>query len=347
MLERLKKERDEADKMMEAIGKEQEPPAPPAPNPDDSQKPPTAPPDEPPAPAAPPETPPSDNQEVERLQGEITRFQQEITRLRAQLDDENNQTYKSQALLFKSQRDAARDELRELKEQVKAQPPASPAPPTPPPLAEPDENDEDYKTLVEEYGAKAAKAIWRIGSKGKQVSPEDIAKVVEEKTKPMSEKLETVEQGTAEERFFNNLNSKVPDWKKMNGWEGLPQDPKFTAFLKETVPYQDYTFNDMLNHYYQQGDAAKVAQVFEAFKKTAPPAPEPPPPNPLEQHLEPTKTNRGTEIPTDKTKPTYTRAEIEEFDKKKRAGMLHGMTKEEIQAKSKLYQDAIFEGRVR
>lgn len=328
-----KQDREEAEKFMEAIG---EPPAevpevtPPAPEATpDPQTPPPA-----------PEVPQSDSPE-------ITRLQAEIDRLRVLLEDADSQTYRSQALLFKSQRDTARDELRELK----AAPPA-PAAPTPAPrnVAEPDDADEDFTALVEEFGEKTAKAMWRLAQKNGKIDPAEVNRIVEEKTKPVADTLETVKQNqavTAEERFFNNLATKVPDWQEINGSGKKAQDPKFTGFLLEKVPFQEYTFNDLLTHHYSQGNADKVAQIFETFKERVKPT-EPPTPKPsLEQHLEPDKTNRGVTPPSDNTKPTYTRTEIEKFDREKRAGTLYGMTKDEIAAKSRLYQDAIHEGRVK
>ena len=332
MHERMKREREEAQKIMDSIGMQQEP-ADNQPHDDaDSQTTEVTPPEKTEVTA----TPPADSQEIARLNGEVTR-------LRAQLDDENNQTHRSQALLFKSQRDTARAELAELKEQMKAQPKPEP---------EPDTTDADYNDMVAEIGEKAAKIWLKDRNKANKVSADEVNRMVEERVKPITDNLEAVNQGqavTARERFFNDLSAKVPEWKTINGWDSTPQDPKFTAFAFEKVPFQDYTFNDLLNHHYAEGNAAKVAQIFETFKerhavKTDESAKE----NGLEQHLEPTKTNRGTQTPTDKsTKPTYTRKEIEEFDKQKRSGTLYGMSREDIAAKSKLYQDAIFEGRVK
>lgn len=337
MLAKLKQEREEAERMMDSLGQEQEAPEAPAP---DETEPQTAPAPEPEKPEV---VPANDSQEIARLQDEIDR-------LRAQLDDENNQTHRSQALLFKSQRDTAREELRELKEQLKETP--KPAPTPTPKANEPDESDEDYKVLVEEYGERAAKAMWRMAQSGK-VSTDEVNRLVEEKTKPVAETLETVKKDqaiSAEERFLSDLTVKVPDWRELNGGKGKPQDPKFTAFLSSPVPLQDYTYNDLLLHHYSKGNTNKVAQIFETFKEMHKPAEVVPPtekPNPLESLVEPTKTNRGTETPADNTKPIYTRKEIEEFDRQKRQGTLYGLTKEQIQTKSKLYQDAIFEGRVK
>lgn len=338
MLLKLKQEREEAERMMDSIGKEQEVPVEPAPEVEDSHQEPEAHIET--APTEPVEAP--DNQEVARLQAEVER-------LRNQLDDENNQTHRSQALLFKSQRDTAREEVRELKEQLKAKP--EPVTPPKPKTNEPDADDDNYKVLVEEYGEKAAKAMWKVAQVGK-ISSEDVSRMVDEKTKPVADKLESVTKDqaiSAEERFFNGLNAKVPDWKAIQGGDGKPQDPKFTAFLSTQVPLQDYSYNDLLLHHYNTGNAIKAAQIFEAFKEQHKPVmvPEVPKPNKLEQHLEPTKTNRGTETPADTSKPTYSRKEIEEFDRQKRQGTLYGMTKEQIQTKSKTYQDAIFEGRVK
>lgn len=333
MHSKLKQDREEAEKFMESIGE------PPQDAPEETPAPATA-----LDPQTPPPAPEQDNPEVARLQAEIDR-------LRVLLEDADSQTHRSQALLFKSQRDTARDELRELKEQMKAAPPATPAPPAPRQTADPDSADEDYAALVEEFGEKAAKSMWRLAQKNGKVDPAEVTRLVEEKTKPVADKLETVSQNqavTAEERFFNNLTTKVPDWREINGGSGKAQDPKFTGFLLEKVPFQDYTFNDLLTHHYGQGNTDKVAQIFETFKERNVTITPPPPKPSLEQHLEPDKTNRGVTPPTDtNTKPTYTRAEIEKFDREKRAGALYGMTREEIAAKSRLYQDAIHEGRVK
>lgn len=272
----------------------------------------------------------------------------EVASLKAQLDG-SKQKFTSLEGRF----NALVEQYRELKEAVK-QTPAAVEPSAPvAKQAEPDPNDEDYKTLVEEYGDKAAKSIWRMAQKAGGISDDKLVKLVEEKTRPVAEKLESVSKSqavTAEERFFTNLEAKVPDWKQINGWqnEGLQQDPKFSQFLDERVPFQNYTFNDLLAHSYQQGDVHKVAEIFNTFKGAAGKVDTPPAvkTSGLEQHLEPEKTGKGSPVTTMSNQEIIPKATYEAFYGSITKGTFKG-TKEERDKLDAKYEKALLEGRVR
>lgn len=217
--------------------------------------------------------------------------------------------------------------------------------------AEQNISDPDYDLLVEEYGEPAAKAMKNMTGKVLESAKSELETVKAElkQTQETTGKLQQSATQSAEERYFAELEKAVPDWKQINGGDGIPQDPKFTELLTQTVPFQDYTYNDLLQHHHSNGNVAKVAEIFKAVKAQQPAAETVKSANPLEQMLEPERTGKGTAPPMSTTKRTFTKEEVQKFDNDYmlyQSGRIQA-NPEKIEARWNEIQDAISEGRVR
>lgn len=79
----------------------------------------------------------------------------------------------------------------------------------------------------------------------------------------LEQKVDTIVKSTEEmarERFFNELKAVVPDWEAVNSENG------FLEMMNEMVPYQTYTFQDLLDHANSRNDSATVARIFSDYK---------------------------------------------------------------------------------
>lgn len=296
-------------------------------------------------PTSTPATPPAGSEEVDTLRAEVTRLQQLLA-------DENSPTYRHryEVLVGKYNAEIPRlaEKIRELEARLNEAPAAPAAPQTNP------EYEAAYHDLEEEYGPTTAKSILTIAQ---SLAQEQIAAAqqqfeaqLQERLQPYDEQVQQLAQTqaqTAQERFFSTLDALVPDWKQINGWrnEGIAQNPAFGAFLNETVPGGDFTFNDLLLQHYKRGNALKVKEVFDIFKSRNTAAPAAPPSKQVEQYIDPSKTGRGAAPPNNQPK-TYTRAEIDSFYDSRLKGTFRG-TREEAQRLEAEYEQAMLEGRVR
>ena len=217
---------------------------------------------------------------------------------------------------------------------------------------EPD-TDPDFALLVEEYGEPAANAMKNLTGKALAAAKKETESVREElqQTKEATGKLVEAASVTAEETYYKNLEKEVPGWKKINGsvTEGIPQDPKFTEMLRQKVPFQDYTYNDLLVHHHTQGNVAKVVEIFKAasVQSTETVAP---PVNPLEMLIEPDKTHKGTPPPVPPgQKKIFTRAEADRIKQDFTDFQAGRLKADPVKIKAKLDQvlEALQEDRVR
>lgn len=79
----------------------------------------------------------------------------------------------------------------------------------------------------------------------------------------LEQKVDTIVKSTEEmarERFFNELKAVVPEWETINAESG------FLEMMNELVPYQTYTFQDLLDHANSRNDSATVARIFSDYK---------------------------------------------------------------------------------
>jgi hypothetical protein len=271
----------------------------------------------------------------------IDTLRAEISRLRSQLEDENNPSWRAKYSTLQGMFNRLNEEVKELKEERKVEAPASPAPKV---------DEKLMKRLAESFGEEETEAISQlIEQRAEQIA----AQKTTEQLKPYQERIDRVEQSqvqTKEQGFFGALTSAVPDWKRINGWEpdGIGQQPQFAQFLDQPVPATDYTYNDLLQHHYQNGNVAKTAEIFNIFKTTQGSAePEPKAKTKgVEQYVDPGKTQKGTAPPDSTQKKTYSLTDIDRFYDNVTKGTFRGTYEERVNLE-KEYHQAIIEGRVK
>lgn len=79
----------------------------------------------------------------------------------------------------------------------------------------------------------------------------------------LEQKVETIAKSAADlarDRFFLDVEKSVPDWEAVN------VEPGFVEMMNERVPYQDYTFQDLMNNANSRNDSATVAKIFNDYK---------------------------------------------------------------------------------
>lgn len=110
---------------------------------------------------------------------------------------------------------------------------------------------------------------------------------------------------TAEDKFFDKLAAKVPDWEQVNVSDA------FIAWLQEVDPVYGVPRQAALTNAREQLDAQRAANVFLAFKASASPTP-PDVANPVDKQVSP-KTGAASPAPTQPTKPIVTQKQISDF----------------------------------
>lgn len=130
---------------------------------------------------------------------------------------------------------------------------------------------------------------------------DDVIKLLLSKVKPVEKKqdpdydnlrqeTETVKKDTEalkKERFYERLSAAVSDWEDVN------KDKEFLARLSEKVPYQNYTYQELMNHAANNYDSAIVAKIFKDLRPIKEDSPKR---KTLEDLAEP-PAKRGTERP--------------------------------------------------
>lgn len=211
--------------------------------------------------------------------------------------------------------------------------------------------DTDYALLVDEYGEPAAKAMKSMSGKVLEAAKKELEEVKAElnQTKEITGQLVNANALTAEQRFYAELDKAVPEWRSLNGEGDKPPAPEFAQLLMQTVPFQDYTYNDLLQYHHERGNVTKVAEIFKAVQVGQPVIPPAPKVNPLEQMLEPDRTQKGVTPPATENKKTFTKAEVAKFDNDYmlyQSGRLQA-DPVKIEARWNEIQDALADGRVR
>jgi len=270
----------------------------------------------------------------------IDTLKADIARLKAQQEDENNLSWKAKYNTLQGMFNRLNEEVKELKA-AKTAPAESPAPP---PV-----DEKLYKQLADTFGEEDAGAISRlIESKAEQIA----ARKLTEQLKPYQERIDRVEQTqvqTREQGFYAALAGAVPDWKQINGWgpDGIEQSPKFGQFLDQYVPATEHTYNDLLQHHYQNGNVAKTAEIFNIFKASQGSSePAKPKLTGVEKYIDPSKTQKGATAPDSTQKKTYSLTDIDRFYDSVTKGTFRGTYEERVNLE-KEYHQAIIEGRVK
>ncbi len=287
---------------------------------------------------------PEETPSQEALAGEsIDTLKAEVSRLKALIADENNPSWRAKYNTLQGMFNRLNEEVKELKEQGRGEKPDAQVP------KDDGVSDQLVNQLVEEFGTENTQVIKKlIALEAEKIA----AKKLEEQFKPVQDRIERVEKTQVQsetDRFFTALSAAVPDWKQINGWgpDAIEQQPKFAEFLDKIVPATDYTFNDLLQHHYQTGNAAKAAEIFKIYKASQETEAVKPKGTGAEQYIDPGKTQKGTTPPTDaQQKKTYSLDEIDKFYDSVTKGTFRG-TYEERESLDREYHQAIIEGRVK
>ncbi len=142
------------------------------------------------------------------------------------------------------------------------------------------------------------------------------------------------------DRFLASLTQQVPDWEVLNTNSG------FLAWLQEVDSVYGIPKHVALTNAYENGDVARVANIFKTYKNTLAPA-QPQArsnQNELQRQVAPTRTRSTSQPGDNQDKPMYSNGDIEKFYSDWRRGYY---TDEEAAQMEKQIHAAIAEGRVR
>lgn len=130
--------------------------------------------------------------------------------------------------------------------------------------------------------------------------------------------IEGRHQQSEQDRFYMDLNAKVPNWEQLN------TDPEFLSWLGTVDPYAGASRHLLLKSAYDSMDADRVAYFFTSFTDSKPKPVEPQ--AELEKQVAPPKKAKGTNAPP--AKPVYTISQINQFYKDKKLGKFAGREEE-------------------
>jgi hypothetical protein len=212
------------------------------------------------------------------------------------------------------------------------------------------EDSEYFDALKEEFGEKTAKAmISVVRAETSSIQKENAE--LRELLKQTGERTKAIESGfvkSAEDRYFESLAMKHPDWESLNGNEdrGLSQDTRFTKFLGEKVPGTGKSYNTLLQEAYDALDVSRTAEIFAIFKdrhKVTDPGKR----KSAEDYIDPSITGRGVTPPKSKEeKKIYTQAEHKKLMMQLQTGNFRGTREDRDKLADELIA-AELEGRIR
>lgn len=143
------------------------------------------------------------------------------------------------------------------------------------------------------------------------------------------------------DRFLASLTQQVPDWEALNVNQG------FLAWLQDVDPVYGIPKHVALTNAYENGDVARVANIFKTYKNTLAPAAQPQArsnQSELQRQVAPTRTRSTSQPGDNQDKQMYSNGDIEKFYTDWRRGYY---TDEEAAQMEKQIHAAIAEGRVR
>jgi regulator of replication initiation timing len=148
-------------------------------------------------------------------------------------------------------------------------------------------------------------------------------------------------QGVSEkDRFLAGLSQQVPDWESLNVNSG------FLEWLQEVDPVYGIPKNIALTNAYENGDVARVATIFKAYKSTLAPVAPAAKGNQqeLQRQVAPTRTRSGTPPDSSASEQYFTHQDIEQFYTDWRRGLYDDA---EAVSMEKQIHAAAAEGRIR
>lgn len=144
---------------------------------------------------------------------------------------------------------------------------------------------------------------------------------------------------TKQQKMLALLDEQVPDWRTVN------EDPEFLAWLDQSDAFSGVKRQQLFDQAAERNDGPRVVAFFKGFQTehavVTPPAPQPPAPQPaaqpaaapvaqgtpapLERFVAPGATRApGSGAPNEAQKRIYTRAEIEDFTRRKNGFVIKG-----------------------
>ena len=213
----------------------------------------------------------------------------------------------------------------------------------PPPAAQPQPvavNSQD----AEVFGEDLVKMIQRTASQ--MLGP--VAESVEQRLAQLEQNLQgtnKVVAKTADDTFFTDLRTQVPDFDEVNTSE------PFLAWLAEEDDLTGQPRQAALTAAGNARDLRRVVKVFNAFKKatgaTAQPSPPAPPASRLEAQVSPVSTGNGAASVTQNAqgKPLLTTAQVERFYSDVRRGAYRGNDQLRMQTEA-VINEALAENRI-
>lgn len=163
----------------------------------------------------------------------------------------------------KSKREAAEEEAAEIAKKLEAQPPTQPQEIK----LEDFFSDEDIEVYGRDYLLKQLKA------NQKMMDTQPLLDRIEElegQLRPLKRTAEDSQRQTSqamEERFWEVLNGKVPNWKQID------TDPEFIEYLQQTNPETGLPLQSLLTDASEKLDGHRVAAImkgYEASKQSLP-----------------------------------------------------------------------------
>ena len=265
----------------------------------------------------------------------------ELTALKEQLAAMEHRLSTVQGILKKSE--AEKKSLQEKLTELSAVPVKK--------VEQPKIEDTDYfVSLKEEFGEKTAKAmisVVKAETSALQKENEELRDLLLK----TGERTKAIESGfvkSAEDRYFESLGMKHPDWESINGNEdkGYTQDSRFTKFLSEKVPGTGKSYDALLQEAYDSLDVARTAEIFKIFKDRHPVV-DTAKQKDASHYVEPSVTGKGAKTPeTKKQKRTYTPEQHHKLMMELQTNSFRGTREEKIALQDELI-DAELEGRVR
>lgn len=197
---------------------------------------------------------------------------------------------------------------------------------------------------VENFGSDLVDMVQRVAER----TFGGVAQRVDAEVSKFAERLTALEQQlagttrsvavTAEEKFFDKLGAKVPNWEAIN------TDPRFLEWLQVVDPVYGIPRQVALSNAREQLDAARAINVFSAFLEPNIPN-SPTAPNPVDKQVSP-RTGAANPAPVQPAQQHMTQKQISDFYNDMARRRYAGREAEAVEIERAINL-AIAEGRVR
>ncbi len=175
------------------------------------------------------------------------------------------------------------------------------------------------KTLSDSLGPEVADVIVKMMDGRMEGRLDALQQAVNQNLEPVKQQADQAASTSAQTRFEAALAAQVPDWRSIDSSEGFQQ------WLAEQAPLTGKTRQDLIVAAYQEGDVDRVAKFFESYRAEHAPAAgnrnrtggvanaDQGASDPLAEQEVPSRASSGA--PNDGDKPTFTKAQVQQFYK--------------------------------